>query len=71
MKITLTREHKALLLQALSDGFIYDQDLNTIKGVETFIPDRPMSRQDYGRLLLKLKCQNESEDESDDENDDK
>ena len=56
MKIELTRAHKVILLQALSDGFIYDSDLNKIKGIDTLIPDKPMSRLDYEKLLNRLKA---------------
>jgi len=69
MKITLTREHKVILLQALSDGFIFESDLNTIKGIETLIPDKPMSRKDYEKLLKKLKCERDNEDDNDEIND--
>jgi len=70
MKIILTREHKAVMLQALSDGFIYEMDLNNIKGIETLIPDKPMSRVDYGWLLKKLKCQDGGENENEDDDND-
>jgi hypothetical protein len=55
MKIQLTREHKAVLLQALLDGFVYESDLNTIKGTPIFVSDKPMSRKDYLKLLNELK----------------
>lgn len=61
MKIILTREHKAIMLQALNDGFVYDSDLNKIKGIDSLIPDKPMSRLDYEALLNRLKCEPEGE----------
>lgn len=62
-KIILTREYKVILLQALSDGFIFESDLNKIKGIETLIPDKPMSRLAYLNLLNQLKCQGLADEE--------
>ena len=56
MKIILNRAQKVILLQALSDGFIYEDVLNTIKGINTIIPTGPMSRKAYGKLLRELQC---------------
>ena len=54
MKIILNRAQKVILLQALSDGYIYEQDLNSIKGITTIVPDKPMSRKAYEKLLRDL-----------------
>jgi len=63
MKILLNRAQKVILLQALSDGFIYEQDLNTIIGIDSIIPAGPMSRKAYEKLLRKLQCEPDDPDD--------
>lgn len=63
MKIILNRAQKVILLQALSDGYIYDQDLDTIKGIESIIPAGPISRKAYEKLLNKLQCEPDDPDD--------
>lgn len=57
MKITLTKEMKIILLAGLQNGYIYDSDMDKIRGKETIIPDKPMSRLGYLELLKKLQAE--------------
>lgn len=63
MKIILNRAQKVILLQALSDGFIHEQDINTIKGINTIIPSGPISRKQFESLLLRLQCEPDDPDD--------